>query len=123
MPDRGRPDPKKEDIVYEDRRISRPDASLPDWESPDTTYRPIPIVWFTGALITQVVGQAAIFLLFGHWLRFSDFAVIAIAFAASVLVWEVGMKRGLSTALRAWRIATFVILAFFFGLTALSVLA
>ena len=123
MPDQARPDPKKEDIVYEDRRISRPDASLPDWESPDTTYRPIPIVWFTGALITQVVGQAAIFLLCRHWLGFSDLAVIAIAFAASVLVWEVGMKRGLYTASRAWWVATFVILAFFFGLTALSVLA
>ena len=123
MPDRGRPDPKKEDIVYEDRRISRPDASLPDWESPDTTYRPIPIVWFTGALITQVVGQAAIFLLFRHWLGFSDLAVIAIAFAVSVLVWEVGMKRGLTTASIAWRVATFAILAFFFALTALSVLA
>lgn len=123
MPDRGRPDPKKEDIVYEDRRISRPDASLPDWESPDTAYRPIPIVWFAGALITQVVGQAAIFLLFRHLWGFSELAVIAIAFAASILVWEVGMKRGLSTASLAWRVATFAILAFFFALTALSVLA
>ena len=123
MPEGDVPDPREEDIVYEDRRISRPDASLPDWESPDTSYRPIPIVWFAGALIAQVVTQSLIVAVFGLWLNSPAIAVIAIGLIASFFVWDMTMKRGLSEAAAAWRVATFAVLSFFFSLTALTVLA
>jgi hypothetical protein len=48
------------DIMAGERRISRTDTALPDWYVSDAAYRPIPIAWFAGALILQVLLQPAI---------------------------------------------------------------
>lgn len=112
-----RPDPRTEDIMAGDRRISRPDTSLPDWEMPDTAYRPIPIVWFTGAFLIHLVAVFLIILLFGAlglWVT-----VTLSALAAGVIgAWT--WQRGMQSAGKGWKVATIAILAFnmLFALTA-----
>jgi len=101
------PDPREEDIMAGDRRISRPDSSLPDWEVPDTAYRPIPIVWFTGAFVIQMVVVFAIFVMF-----LSQHGAITIALSALMTgvigawTWDRGMKDAGS----GWQAATVVVL-------------
>ena len=103
------PDPREEDIMAGDRRLSRPDAAVPDWEVPDTSYRPIPIVWFTGAFLIHLTVSLAILVAlgrFGAW-----FTVPAAALAAGLLgawTWE----RGMRSAATGWKIATALILLF-----------
>ena len=123
MPDREYPDPRKEDVVYDERRISRPDSSLPDWYASDTAYRPIPIVWFAGALILQIVAMPAVFLVCAMWLGFPPLVTVAVALLVSGLIWHLAMERGLRGASLAWRFVTGAMLAFFFGITALTALA
>lgn len=123
MPDRDYPDPREEDIVYDDRRISRPDSSLPDWYASDAAYRPVPIVWFAGALVMQVIAMPAIFLLCANWLGFPSSVTITAALLASAFVWRLSMRRGLQEASRRWRVTTGLMLAFFFGITALTAAA
>ena len=109
MSDGKYPDPAEEDIMAGDRRLSRPDASVPDWEVPDTSYRPIPIVWFTGAFLIHLVAVMAILIAlgrFGAW-----FTVPAAALAAGVIgawTWE----RGMRAAGIGWKVATVLILLF-----------
>ena len=109
--------PREEDIVYGDRRISRPDSSLPDWEMPDTSYRPIPIVWFTGAFVIQTV---VVFTLF--FVLLGQHGAVTIALAALVTgaigawTWDRGMKHAGS----GWKIATLVVLAANFLLVTLG---
>lgn len=100
-------DPRKEDIIYGDRRISRPDVSLPDWEVPDTSYRPVPIVWFTGALFVELfvlVGLGAVLSSQSAWLALT-FAAVA---TGGIGMWTWG--RGMETAGTGWKIATVVML-------------
>ncbi|MEM6586154.1 MAG: hypothetical protein AAF692_10405, partial [Pseudomonadota bacterium] len=103
------PNPREEDIMAGDRRLSRPDSSLPDWEVPDTSYRPIPIVWFTGAFLFHLMSALAILVVlggFGMW-----FTVPAAALAAGLIgawTWERGMK----SAGAGWKVATVLILGF-----------
>lgn len=123
MPDRDYPDPREEDIVYDDRRISRPDSSLPDWLASDTAYRPKPIVWFAGALILQVIAMPAVFLLSAVGLGFPPLVTVGLALLVSGLIWHLAMERGLRSASLAWRCATGVMLAFFFGITSLTAMA
>ena len=107
MPDSERPDPRKDDIMAGDRRISRPDASLPDWEVPDSAYRPIPIVWFTGALIVQMIGIYAGFLLLiqAHGLLTIGLAAL-ITGAVGAWTWN----RGMQDVDTGWKIATILML-------------
>ncbi|MHA7818313.1 MAG: hypothetical protein ACX930_01565 [Erythrobacter sp.] len=103
------PDPREEDIVYGDRRISRPDVSLPDWEVPDTAYRPVPIVWFTGAFFLHllVTGLLALILM---WQNGSvTFALSALA-AGGIAKWT--WDRGMKNAGTGWKVATILMLAF-----------
>ena len=99
-----------------DRRLSRPDASVPAWEVPDTSYRPIPIVWDTVASLLHLAIVFAIIILLsrlGPW-----FVVGAAALAAGAIgawTWERGMK----TAGTAWKAATVL----FLGLNTLFALA
>ncbi|MDJ0977700.1 MAG: hypothetical protein QNI87_04120 [Erythrobacter sp.] len=106
------PDPREEDIMAGDRRLSRPDASVPDWEVPDTSYRPIPIVWFTGAFLLHLMAVLAILTALGltglvtPWL-----AVPAAAIAAGAIgawTWE----RGMRDAGAGWKVSTALFLAF-----------
>jgi len=106
-PDPKYPDPREEDIMAGDRRISRPDASLPDWEVPDSSYRPIPIVWFTGALLLQLIGIYAVFLVLLN--KHGLFTIGAAALLTGLIgrwTWERGMKH----AGTGWKIATIAML-------------
>ena len=127
MPDNSAPNGENSenegDVMAGDRRIARTDTALPDWYVSDTSYRPIPIVWFAGALILQVILQPALFFVFKVFLGASPFVTIAAALLGSGLIWHLAMQRGMATASFAWRCATILMLAFFFLLTALSALA
>lgn len=98
-----RPDPKTEDIMAGDRRISRPDASLPDWEVPDTAYRPIPIVWFTGAMIVQLVALTIVAVVLTHASGWLTIALGALA-SGAIFMWT--WDRGMNGAAHGWKIAT-----------------
>ncbi|QFT77872.1 hypothetical protein [Erythrobacter sp. THAF29] len=102
------PNPREEDIVYGDRRISRPDASLPDWEMPDTAYRPIPIVWFTGAFLPHlfISGVLLAILSFDRWPSFVLSSVVA------AVLWKWTWDRGMKTAASGWKVATVAMLLF-----------
>ena len=101
------PDPREEDIVYEDRRISRPDASLPDWYVPDTAYRPIPIAWFAAAIVIQTVAISAIWFVL---INKSGWLTIALSAFASVLIFVWSWERGIKTAGMGWQAATVIVM-------------
>ncbi|MFL0356626.1 hypothetical protein ACI5KX_09095 [Erythrobacter sp. GH1-10] len=103
MPDGKYPDPREEDIYAGDRRISRPDSSLPDWEVPDTAYRPIPIVWFTGAFVIQMVVVFAIFILL---LGQHGAITIALSALVSAAIGAWTWDRGMKDAGTGWKVAT-----------------
>ena len=110
-------DPREEDIMAGDRRLSRPDASLPDWEVPDTAYRPIPIVWFAGAFLLQMVALFVIFLLLaGYHGAFTVAAAGLITGTIGAWTWA----RGMRNAGAGWQVATIIVLALQFGLVCLS---
>lgn len=91
-----------------DRRISRPDASVPDWEVPDTSYRPIPIVWFTGAFVIQMIAVFAIFMALIE--QHGAFTIALSAIVTGVLAawtWDRGMKQ----AATGWQLATLLALS------------
>ena len=99
------PDPREEDIVYDDRRIARPDSALPDWYVSDAAYRPIPIAWFTAAIVVQTAVISAIFFLLidrNGWLT------IGLAGAASTLIMVWSWDRGIGSAGRGWQVATVI---------------
>ena len=105
------PDPQEDedgDIMAGDRRLSRPDASLPDWEMPDGSYRPIPIVWFTGAFLLQMVALSATFVLL-----VSKHGAITIALSAlisgAIGAWT--WNRGMKNAGTGWKVATIAVVA------------
>ena len=110
-----RPDPDEEDIMAGDRRISRPDSRMPDWYIPDASYRPIPIAWFTAAVLIQAVAMFAIFMLLSTkngWLT------IALTGLTSTAIYFWSMDRGLKEAASGWRIALAIVLVLQFLLVA-----
>jgi hypothetical protein len=102
------PDLKREDVVYGDRRISRPDSALPDWEVPDTTYRPIPIVWFTGALIGTLLALTFLAVVLSAQ---SAWLTIVLAILATAAIGWKTWQRGMRYASRSWKLATALMLA------------
>ncbi|MEO1730404.1 MAG: hypothetical protein AAFR64_06665 [Pseudomonadota bacterium] len=106
------PDPREEDIMAGDRRLSRPDSSLPDWEMPDTAYRPVPIVWFTGAFFMHLIAIMAVFVTFAvigimlPWLILGGCALAALQIGK--WTWD----RGMHSAGFGWKIATIAMLVF-----------
>lgn len=91
-----------------DRRLSRPDSSLPDWEMPDTSYRPVPIVWFTGAFLLHFVISSAIMMILLNQAAWLPIGLTALA-GGAVLKWT--WYRGMSGAAMGWRVATIMMLA------------
>ena len=84
---------------------------------PDGEYRPIPIVWFTGAFIAQV--GLLLLCFFGFYAFPPAFTWIA---SFLVTLW-IGLKawdRGMRTASRWWKTTTIAILAFNLGLVVLG---
>ncbi len=90
-----------------DRRLSRPDSSLPDWEMPDTAYRPVPIVWFTGAFFLHlilIIVFAAILFSQAAWIK------VALTALAAGAIGEWTWERGMKDAGSGWKIATIIML-------------
>ncbi|MEM7778901.1 MAG: hypothetical protein AAF697_00760 [Pseudomonadota bacterium] len=113
MPERERqsdyPDPREEDIYAGDRRISRPDASLPDWEVPDTAYRPIPIVWFTGAFFVHLLVCGLLAIILASQSGVITFSLSSLA-AGAIAKWT--WERGMKDAAIGWKVATVLMLLF-----------
>lgn len=102
------PDPREHDIMAGDRRVSRPDASLPDWHIPDAAYRPIPIAWFAAAFLIQMIVLLGLFVTLikqPAWLTISLATFVTVVLAR--WTWDRGMKR----AGAGWQIATAAALA------------
>lgn len=117
-PDSGeRPDPRKEDVMAGDRRLSRPDSALPDWFFPDASYRPIPIAWFAGALVLQVIAMPIVFAVTMNW---HGLATIAASLLVSALIGHLAWERGMAEAPPAWRIGTLAMLGFFFAINCIA---
>lgn len=118
MPNSGEnPDPRTQDVMAgQDRRISRPDNSLPDWEMPDTAYRPVPIVWFFSAFLAQIFVMA---LLYAVISGFSPIIALAACLIASGLIGMWTWERGMKHAGIGWKSATIAMLALQFGFVAL----
>ena len=120
MPDERYPDPREEDIIYADRRISRPDVSLPDWEGPDSTNRPVPIVWFTRTLFLQIFGQILLAILLKGFLGLPALVLVACSLLLTGLLWFQTWEMGMRQAGAGWRFATIAMLAITFGFAVLA---
>ncbi len=109
MPKGGKyPDPREEDIMAGDRRISRPDSALPDSIIPDAKYRPIPIAWFAAAFLIQLVVLWAIFMILSA--QNGWFTIIISALATGALgMWT--WDRGMRDAGTGWQVTTIAMLA------------
>ncbi len=112
------PDPRKTDIMAGDRRLSRPDASLPDWEVPDSAYRPVPIVWFTGAMLLQFL---LLCLLFFALAGANGIYTMGFGGLLTGVVGAWTWRRGMASAPVGWRTATIMMLAVQLGLLLLAV--
>lgn len=105
-----------------DRRIARGDTALPDWYASDAAYRPIPIAWFAGALIMQVILQPVL-AIGALQLGFSRWFAVGLCLLASGFIWHWTWERGMAGASLVWRIATALMLVFFLGVSVLGLLA
>lgn len=105
--ERDYPNPREDDIYAGDRRVSRPDSALPDWHIPDAKYRPIPIAWFAGAFLVQMVCLFVIFIALGDQ---SGWFTIALTSLVTGAIGKWTWDRGMRDAGRGWQIATVLIL-------------
>ena len=120
MPERDYPDPREEDIFAGERRVSRPDSALPDWHIPDTAYRPIPIAWFAGAFLMQMI---LLFILFVTLIGLSGWITIAVSALASGALGMWTWDRGMRDAGLGWQVATIVMLSVQLGFICLGAAA
>lgn len=120
MPDSRFPDPREEDIMAGDRRLSRPDSALPDSIIPDAAYRPVPIAWFMATFLMQMIVLTFLFLLL---LSSSPWVTIVLASAATVTLANWTWERGMKGAGSGWKTATVVMLAGQLGLVCLGAAA
>ncbi len=105
------------DVMAGDRRISRPDSALPDWHIPDAHYRPIPIVWLTGAALLQMVVLFGIFVVLSE--KHGTITIVLSAFATGMIgSWT--WMRGMAQSSQGWKTATVIVLLTQFGLVALA---
>ena len=102
------PNPNEEDIYAGDRRISRPDSSLPDWYISDAKYRPIPIAWFAAAIVMQAALISFLWLLLS---QLSGWITIALASLTTGGIFQWAWTRGIGDAGSGWRIATIAVMA------------
>lgn len=109
MTDRGDryPDPREEDIMAGDRRLSRPDSALPDWHIPDAKYRPIPIAWFAAAFLVQMV---VLFVLFIATLGQTGWLTVALSALVTGALGKWTWDRGMNNAGTGWKVATILML-------------
>lgn len=114
------PDPREEDIYAGDRRLSRPDSALPDWHLPDAAYRPVPIAWFAGAVLMQVVVLCVLFMIL---LASSGWVTIVLAILATLAIGGWTWQRGMKDAGIGWQIATAMMLILQLGFICLAAAA
>jgi hypothetical protein len=110
--------PREEDIMAGDRRISRPDSALPDWYISDAKYRPIPIAWFAAAILIQTIVISAMFFLLitiSGWFTL----LLAVAVSAGVLLWS--WDRGIGRAGPGWQFATVAVMLMQLGFITVGV--
>ena len=107
MPEGQYPDPRKEDIMAGDRRVSRPDSALPDSIIPDASYRPIPIAWFAAALLAQM---GALFALFVVLINRPGWVTIGLSVAVTAGLASWTWERGMKDAGQGWQVATALVL-------------
>ena len=117
MPDEDWPNPREEDIMAGDRRLSRPDSALPDWHIPDATYRPVPIAWFAAAFLMQMVILTILFLML---LGQSGWVTIILCGLATLALGVWTWERGMRAAGGGWQTATALMLAAQFALVCLG---
>ena len=117
MPEREYPNPREEDTYAGERRVSRPDSALPDWHIPDASYRPIPIAWFAGAFLMQMVVLTVLFVML---LGQSGWVTIIMSGLATLALGMWTWGRGMRTAGRGWQVATFLMLAAQFAFVSLG---
>jgi hypothetical protein len=120
MPERNHPDPREEDIFAGERRVSRPDSALPDWHIPDAAYRPIPIAWFAGAFLMQMI---LLCILFVALIGMSGWITIAVCALATGALGRWTWDRGMRDAGPGWQIATIIMLAVQLGFVCLGAAA
>lgn len=111
------PNPREQDIMAGDRRISRPDSSLPDWYISDAAYRPIPIAWFAAAVLIQAVAAYGVFVVL---LDANGWITVGLTGLVSIAVYLWSMDRGLASAGAGWRIALGVVLSLQFALVVIG---
>ncbi|MEO9490978.1 MAG: hypothetical protein ABJG26_05070 [Marinomonas sp.] len=109
--------PREDDIMAGDRRISRPDSALPDWHIPDASYRPIPIAWFAGAFLLQMVVLFAVFVVLAN---VNAWATILISAMVTGVIGAWTWARGMRDAGRGWRFATIAVLTLQFAFVAVG---
>lgn len=121
MPDESkkpeRLNPREDDIMAGDRRISRPDSALPDWHIPDASYRPIPIAWFAGAFLLQMVVLFAVFVLLAN---VNAWATILLSALVTGMIGAWTWARGMREAGNGWKAATIAVMAVQFIFVALG---
>ena len=119
MRDPDDPLPREEsgDFMAGDRRIARTDSALPDWHVPDGSYRPIPIVWFAGAFLLQML---VLTVLFFALIAFHPVATIACALLVTAWIAHWTWERGIAQSGAGWKIATVAVLAMQLGLVVLG---
>ena len=100
-----------------DRRISRPDSALPDWHIPDASYRPIPIAWFAGAFLLQMVVLFAVFVLLAN---VNAWATILLSALVTGMIGAWTWARGMREAANGWKAATIAVMAVQFIFVALG---
>ena len=116
-------EPQEGDIMAGDRRIARADTALPDWYASDAAYRPIPIVWFGGALVLQAIAQPAVAFVALSVLGLSAWIALILAALVTAVIWRYVWAKGMAGAGAGWRWATILTLLLFLGITGLGLFA
>ena len=88
-----------------------------DFLSGDGEYKPIPIVWFTRAFLTQVFLQLAFFFIL--YAVDPIYTVAVSVIITAYVAWRT-WQRGMSSAAIGWKIATFAILVFNLGFVSIA---
>ncbi|WP_379546828.1 hypothetical protein ACFCW2_12525 [Qipengyuania sp. DSG2-2] len=99
-----------------DRRIARADCALPDWYASDAAYRPVPIVWFGGALVMQVIALPVIAWIALMLAGLGPLATATLLMLATGFIWHFTWKRGMHGAATGWQIVTGAMLLFFLAI-------
>lgn len=105
------------DVMAGDRRIARADTALPDWYASDAAYRPVPIVWFGGALVMQVIALPLVAWVALSLLGLGSLATAVFLSISTGLVWRFTWQRGMRSAGKGWQFATGGMLVFFLAVS------